>query len=454
MKYFLFNRGLRIHDNTSLIKLAKDSNEPIICIFIFTPEQIEENKNPFFCHNAVGFMVETLKELNAELHNHDSQLYCFYGDVIKVLKQIHKVEKITALGYNNDYTTYAREREHKINDFCESIGAKVVVEEDYLLHPLLDNTTMKKDGTPYRVFTPYKNYVSKLEVRKVDNFKNFKFGKVTKLKELTFTDFDSLYDENPTRLVRGGRKAALERINNLKNFKDYNKTRDTLHLRTTLLSAYLSFNVVSVREVYWKIVDLYGKNHGLITELIWRDFYTMLLYKFPEILKHNFRRDFDTMKWENNKTWLKKWQDGKTGFPCVDAGMRQLVQEGFMANRNRMVVSSFLVKHMLIDWKYGEKFFANHLTDVYQPSNLGGWQWSFSLDPSYWRVFNPLTQGMKFDKDCEYIKKYIPELKDVPSEHIHAWDKYSKLYDVDYPSPCLDLKERRNHFLKVTKNLK
>jgi len=456
MKYFLFNRGLRIKDNTSLIKLAQCDDNPVICIFVFTPEQIDEEENSYFSHNAVGFMCETLSELNDELKEHHSQLYCFKGDLIKVLKKIHKIEPITVLGFNHDYTPYAIKREKELHDFCKEINATIIAEEDYLLYPIIGGGTLKADGSPYRIFTPYRNSVMKKPVPKVDGFKKFDFAKNSKLKEISLGNLSGFYADNPTRLVKGGRTEALKKLNNLKNFDDYNKTRDILHIRTTLLSAFISFGVLSIREVYWKIVDLHGKNHGLITELIWRDFYTMILYFFPYVIKGNFKQNFDKMEWENSKKWLKLWEEGQTGFPLVDAGMRQLVKEGFMANRNRMVVSSFLIKQMLINWKYGEKFFAKHLTDIYLPSNNGGWQWAFGgVDPNYWRVFNPLTQGQKFDKDCEYIKFYIPELKDVPPEHIHQWDKYHTEYkDIDYPSPCLDLKGRRLHFLKVVKKIK
>lgn len=450
MKYFLFNRGLRLHDNTTLIKMAKLSSDPIICIFIFTPEQIDNNK--YFNHNAVGFMIETLIELNEELKQYNSKLYCFKGDLIKILTKIHKLEPITELGFNIDYTPYARKREKKLITFCKKIKATLFMEEDHLLYNIGD--TLKDDNTPYKIYTPFKNRVKTLKVRSIDHFQNFNFTKSNKLNDLVFNNLNSLYEDNKTRLVRGGRKEGLKKLNNIKNFKNYDKTRDILAIRTTLLSAYISFGVLSIREVYWKIVNIFNTEHTLINELIWRDFYTMIQYYFPYVIKSNFKPNFDKMKWDNNKKLLKLWETGNTGFPCVDAGIRQLLQEGFMANRNRMITSSFLIKQMATNWKYGEKFFSKHLTDIYFPSNNGGWQWAFGgVDPNYWRIFNPLTQGQKFDKDCVYIKKYIPELKDIPNEHIHKWDTFHHLYKVKYPKPCLDLKERRIYFLNLTKNI-
>lgn len=460
MRVFIFNRGLRMEDNTTLLKML-GKEDPLVCIFVFTPEQVRTSK--YFCANAVTFMIETLNELKKGLSEKwNIPLYFFEGDLMEILENIHgKIEAITEIGYNIDYTPYARKREKRIRVWAEKAGIRVVAEEDHLLLPIA--TALKKDGTPYKVFTPFKNHAMQQEVRRPDlsccpRSSSIPLGWKTAFSEIALGQppQDLTSSSSPYRLVRGGRTEALRYLDALRTFADYEKTRDILFRRTTLLSAYLSFGVLSIREVYWKIVEHFGKSHALISELLWRDFYTAIQYYFPYVIASNFKPSFNKMVWENDPVMFKKWQTGTTGFPCVDAGMRQLLKEGFMANRCRMITSSFLVKQLLIDWRYGERHFARHLTDVYFPSNNGGWQWTFGgVDPNYFRVFNPLTQGKKYDSDCSYIKMYIPELRSVPPEHIHQWDVFFQKYpDIDYPAPCVNLKDARRRFLERVSQMK
>lgn len=255
---------------------------------------------------------------------------------------------------------------------------------------------------------------------------------------------------NLNLFVKGGRKNALKIIDKIKTgyFKSYDTERDLpAYDGTTKLSAYLKFGCISIREVYEAIKETYGISHGLIRELIWRDFYANITFNKPRILegqigKENlaFKEKYDKLDWEHNKEWLDKWRQGKTGVPLVDAAMRQMLETGWMHNRCRMVVASYLCKDMLMDWRIGEEFFASHLVDYDPSSNNGGWQFcsSTGVDAQpYFRIFNPYTQSKRFDPNCDYIKKWIPELKDIPKEHIHAWDVKHMNYNVYYP-PMLE----------------
>lgn len=401
-------------------------------------------------------MVDTINELSEELRQFfNSKLFFFHGDTVQVLENIHKnVVPVKYIGFNKDYTPFARKREHDISKFAVSIGASVICEEDILLYPIM--LTLKKDGTPYKVFTPFKNHTDGLQVRRPESkapaIPAINKEIATRLETYTIKDISIYKTAHDTRIAMGGRKKADKALS--QDFRSYPDNRNILSKSTTMLSPYISFGVLSIREVYWKFATEYGKDSLLVTQLQWRDFFTMIQYFFPYVIKSNFKPQFDNMEWDNDPNMFKKWVAGETGFPCVDAAMRQLLQEGFVHNRSRMIASSFLVKHMLTHWRYGERHYAKHLTDVYFPSNNGGWQWTFGgVDPNWFRVFNPFTQGEKYDPKCEYIKKYVPELKDVPNEHIHQWDKFYMTYKgrVNYPPPCLDLKERRDLFLKRAK---
>jgi len=280
-------------------------------------------------------------------------------------------------------------------------------------------------------------------------------------------EIDDYYDENENINVRGGRSNGLSIVKNMGKFKDYSKKRDILTYKTTFLGAHNHFGTVSIREVYWRMVNKLGKASGLIVELIWRDFYANICYRFPHVLKgqvsgknKSYKEEYDNIKWHTNKKWFDAWCKGLTGFPVIDAGMRQMNTTGYMHNRNRMITCSFLYKDMHIDWRLGEKYFASKLVDYDPMSNSGGHMWTCGngTDAQPWfRIFNPWTQQMKFDEDCEYIKKWIPELKDVSNKDIHNWwkleihEKYIKEGNK-YIAPILDHDEERLNTIKLYKD--
>lgn len=457
MHIFLFHRDLRLQDNTSLIYQIKKYGE-VVPIFIFPPEQINKNKNQYFSNNSVQFMIESLQDLNKEIREKNGKMYFFEGDNLTVLKTLHKSDKIESISFNIDYTPYAKKRDYEIQEWCKKNDIDCIQLEDYYLYNILDDQTKKSDGKPYLVYTPFRNHcMSDLVVRKVDKYSGFKFDKIKNLEKnkyyLNSSDITKFYIDNSNINIHGGRKNALKILANISKFKTYQRDRDTLTYKTTFLGAHLHFTTVSIREVYHKMVDKLGIKSGLINELHWRDFYANITHEFPHILKGqikgnnlSYKKDYDNIKWSYNKKLFRAWCTGTTGFPVVDAAMRQLNTTGFMHNRCRMIVASFLTKDMHIDWKDGEKYFATKLVDYDPISNNGGWQWSAGSGTDaqpYFRIFNPWTQQENFDYDCKYIKYWLPELKNVPNKDIHKW--YDKnihkkwlLDEIDYVEPILD----------------
>ena len=470
MHIFIFNRGLRLTDNTTLIHQIKE-NQAVVPIFIFTPEQIEPKKNSYFSNNSVQFMIESLHELSDEIKKKNGKMYFFKGDNVKVLNGIHKKDKIESIGMNYDYTPYARKRSDDIQKFCKKNDIIFYEKEDYVIYDILGGETNKKDGSPYLVFTPFKNHcLSNLKVREVDGFKSFKFQKISELESskyhLSEKEIDNFYEDNPDINVHGGRSNGLKILKNIGKFKSYQKDRDTLTYKTTFLGAHNHYCTLSAREVYWAMVDKLGKHSGLVIETIWREFYVNVTYNFPHVLKgqvsgrnQSYKKEYDNIKWSHNKKWFEAWTLGEMGFPVIDAAMKQLNETGYMHNRMRMATVSFLIKDMHIDWREGEKYFATKLVDYDPMSNSGGHLWvsgGGNDSQPYFRIFNPWSQQEKFDKDCEYIKKWLPELKDVPAKDLHNWykpevhEKWLK-EGIQYYKPILDHDVERKETLRLYK---
>ena len=447
MKYslFIFRRDFRIVDNKGF-NFAMENCKKIIPIFIFTPEQVVKNK--YKSDNAIQFMIESLKNLNSYFEKLGKKLFIFQGDNIDVIKKLLKVINIENIIYNIDYTPYARERDDKIKRFCESSKINCHEIEDYLLFPI--GTLLKKNDEPYTVFTPFRNNGYKFTVDKPVKKKIKNLAKI-KLKDDGYIE----YKINEKILVKGGRKEGLKVLKKVKNQENYNEDRNILTVSTTQLSAYIKFGCVSIREVYWKIMDILGIENSLISQLFWREFYFYVVYYYPYVLKgKNFNPKYNGMKWNKNMANFKKWCKGETGYPIVDAGMRELNTTGYMHNRARLITSNFLNRMLGYNWTVGEKYYATALTD-YDPSvNNGNWQWiaSTGTDPKpyFQRLFNPWLQSKKFDPDALYIKKWIPELKDVSAKHIHEWDKYHT--DV-YISPIVNYKEARKKSIDMYRSI-
>jgi len=459
---FIFHRSLRLDDNRGLIEALRVSK--VLPIFIFSPDQITDNA--FRSVPAIRFMISALMDLDAHLRRHGSKMRFYYGQPDAVLNSVLRDPKLTKLGIssvylNKDYTPYAKQREADLQTICDANDVELHSIEDYLLLPI--NSVTNVSGSYYSVFTPFYNNAVKHKVDKpVPNKKSNYVSKTAIVGKMKYEiELSAIL---PKIKFKGGlskvglpnykstRAEGLKRIELIKNHRLYEKNRNNIAMSnsTTLLSPYIKFGIVSVREVYHRILSLFGRKHTLISQLFWREFYYNIAYNRPDVLKgKSFRPSYDKIRWKRSAILLKKWKTGTTGVPIVDAAMRELVQSNFMHNRGRLITSNYLVKHYLIDWKEGEKFFAQHLVDYDPAVNNGNWQWSAGSGADaqpYFRQMNPWAQGKKYDPDCLYIKKWIPELQDVPAQDIHNWQNTHAMHDVDYPKPYLTY-----DFAKLTK---
>lgn len=443
---FIFRRDFRIEDNIAFNELIKISKVQILPIFIFNPYQIDKSKNKYYNNNAVQFMIQCLKDLNTTLNN---SLCFMYGHDIEILEELHFKYTINTIAFNADYTPFAIKRDSVITKWCTQKKINVLTRNDY---NLLDFNNIKtKTGNIYQVFTPfYRNVINVINEVSKPSYNNIA-KQLISIKG-NITDIDKFYKKNINVAITGGRDNALKILRKIKNgdFKNYDTDRNYPSLdKTTKLSAYIKFGCVSIREVLWTMINTYGKNHGLVRELIWREFYSYITFHFPKILKgqlrgnnESFKEKYNNVQWKYSEINWIAWCNGTTGVPFVDAAMRHLKKTGWMPNRCRMIVAVFLTKSLLIDWRLGEHYFACNLTDYDPSSNNGGWQWSSSTgvdSQPYFRSFNPYLQSEKYDPKCEYIKKWVPELANVDIKDIHNWDKTYKNYKV-YQQPIVDTK--------------
>jgi len=452
---FIFRRDLRTYDNTTLnILKSKYPKADILPIFIFNKNQINEDVNKYYSRNAAQFLFESLEEL-------DFMNYYYTDNDITILNQLYKKFKFDVIAYNKDYTPYAKKRDNDINIWANDKKIEVIAEEDYTLHNMGEITKDNKE--PYLKFTPfYKKSILK-KPRSINSNKTFNF-----IKDNDNNDNDNNNNNNDYKKieflkpplnkylnVNGGREKGLLILQKLKfgKFDNYDNERDYPYLdKTTKLSAYIKFGCLSIREIYFSLPI----THGIVRELYWHDFYAIITYYFPYVLQgQSFIKKYQKIKWNDNNDLLEKWKNGLTGFPLIDAAMRQLKICGWMHNRCRMVVASFLVKNLLIDWRKGEEHFAKSLVDYDPSSNNGGWQWCASTGTDsqpYFRIFSPTLQMKKYDNKCEYIKKWIPELKDVANSIILNWE--TKQYpNIKYPYPIVNIKETSKLFIKTFKEI-
>jgi deoxyribodipyrimidine photo-lyase len=425
---FIFRRDLRLHDNTALIEALKSSVKVIAC-FIFDPRQV--GKNPYRSNNAIQFMIESLIDLDQELRTRKSRLYFFQGIAENMVEKLVKSEAINAVFVNRDYTPFSRKRDNQLETMAKKRKIDFNSYSDLLLTEV--GTLMTGKGTPYTVYSHFANKAASIPVKepKKNIFRNF-FAKKIKWEDANaIKEVLPKTELNDEIFIAGGRNKALKLLKQIRAFSNYDHERNLPEKEaTTGLSAHNKFGTVSIREVYHTIAASLGPSHSLIRELYWRDFFAHVAFYFPHVFGHSFHKKYDHLNWDNNRIKFKAWRCGKTGFPIVDAGMRQLNVSGFMHNRVRMITASFLVKDLHIDWQWGEKYFAKTLID-YDPSvNNGNWQWAASTGcdaQPYFRIFNPWIQQKKFDPECAYIKKWVPELRAYDTRQIHALQKGNSL---------------------------
>jgi len=436
----IFRRDLRLDDNTALIS-ALEGSEHVIPCFILNKEQLHNNE--YRSDNLLEFMIHSVRELDANLRTIGSRLYIFYGETYVILDTLLQDQNIQAVYFNADYTPYSRKRDEKIRKICQEHKVECNLFDDALLNP--PGSVRKDDGKPYTIFTPFQRKARTIPVSKpVSNLLHNYYTEKLDIEVGQEVLEKIVSRNNMSLLLRGGTKEALRLLKKSKSLKNYSAERNIPSINgTTLLSAHHKFGTISIREVYWNIVKHLDAQTELISELYWRDFFTHILYHFPHVLGHSFHKKYDSITWTNDKTKFKAWREGRTGFPMVDAGMRQLNTTGWMHNRVRMVVASFLVKDLHIDWRWGEKYFAQKLVDYDPAVNNGNWQWAASTGcdaQPYFRIFNPWKQQEKFDPDGKYIKQWVPELQSLTSKDIHGLYK-SFPEDINYPRPIVDHKE-------------
>ena len=434
---FVFRRDLRLQDNTALISALKLS-EKVIPLFIFDKKQ---RNHDYFSNNAFEFMINSLKELQNELRTKGADLLMKEGNKVLILKDLKELTSFDALFVNEDYTPFSKKRDEELKEFCKQNNISFHSFHDYLINE--PSTVLNKSGEPFKVFSAFHREAIKKEVKKPFN-NNFTNYFCPKIKSVNLNDFfkETVSESNKDLMVKGGRKEALTLLNELKNKNDYETHRNYVYEdATSKLSAHLKFGTISIRETYWFLNNNFFFGHPLTTQLYWRDFFTHIAYFYPEVFGRAFKEKYDKIKWRGTNKEFEAWKNGKTGFPLVDAGMRQLNKTGWMHGRTRMLVGAFLVKNLGVDWRLGEKYFAQKLVDYDPCVNNGNWQWVASTGcdaQPYFRVFNPLLQQQKFDPDCEYIKEHVEELRGVDAKKIRS---IISTPIKEYPEPIVDYSE-------------
>jgi len=402
---FWFRRDLRLDDNTALIN-ALEEKHSVLPIFIFDENIIDELPQD---DARISFIYSRLYDIDKKLKAYGSGIKIYKGKPLEIWKTIINEYDVHAAYANADYEPYSLKRDGTIDGLLINKGVKkgLQIFKDSVIFE--KEEVLKDNGEPYTVFTPYKNrWLSNFNSNLSDNGKTFLPKDFHPDKDESFIKFKN---EFPGLESLGFQQSRI-RVNpyNTDALKNYAVNRDIPHMdSTSYLSPHLRFGTISIRRV---ICNLNPNDEVFLSELIWREFFMQILYHFPRVEQENFKKKYDAIQWRNNEEEFELWCLGKTGFPIVDAGMRQLNESGYMHNRVRMIVAGFLCKHLLIDWKWGEAYFARKLLDYELSSNNGNWQWAAGTGcdaAPYFRIFNPITQLKKFDPEYKYVRKWIPE---------------------------------------------
>lgn len=395
---FWFRRDLRLHDNRGLTEaLAGDA--PVLPIFIFDHHILDKLSNK--SDGRVQFIYDTVHQLKFELQQQNSDLLVTHGNPVNIFKKLIETYNLEKVYTNRDYEPYATERDAEVRKVLEKSGVEFISFKDQVIFE--QNEIVKPNKKPYVMFTPYsKAWLKKITSHDLKEYqarfknlvKTIKKSKMISLKSLGF---------NPSKIKIPNSDLKISVV------KNYSKTRDYPFLDgTSHLGLHLRFGTVSLRSCVKSAIKL---NKIWLKELIWREFFMQILWNFPEVIHSSFKKEYDQIIWRNNSKEFLAWKEGRTGYPLVDAGMRELNHTGYMHNRVRMVTASFLVKHLLIDWRWGEKYFSEKLLDFDLAANNGNWQWAAGCGcdaAPYFRIFNPTAQQEKFDPEYKYIKKWIP----------------------------------------------
>jgi len=424
MTIFWFRRDLRIEDNKGFFEALK-SGQHVLPLFIFDKNILDELPKD---DARVTFIDTLLTTINSGLNTVGKSLAVFYGTPDAVFEQLAVENKIENVYTNHDYEPYARQRDVAVFQVFKKYGINFKTYKDQVIFE--KDEVVKDDGKPYVVYTPYANkWKQNFKSITLENYNSEDhIGKITDHSYPFLSLKDIGFEPSKIKVAPfDSSEILIQNYEQTRNFPFINKT--------SYLGAHLRFGAVSIR----KIVAKASKEHNetFLKELIWREFFMQILWHFPHTKSSSFKSKYDAVQWNNNEADFKKWCEGKTGYPFVDAGMRELNQTGHMHNRVRMIVAGFLCKHLLIDWRWGEAYFALKLLDYEQASNIGNWQWAAGsgVDAApYFRIFNPTEQIKKFDKEWKYIKKWVPEVK-----------------TSQYPQPIIDHKFARERCLRVYK---
>ncbi len=414
---FWFRRDLRLEDNSALYYSLTDGL-PVLPIFIFDKNILDRLEDPQDAR--ITFIHNQLTHLNDKLHEFGGGIYSFFDQPINVFKKVTEQFQINSVFTNRDYEPYALERDNAVESLLKDLNIGFYSFKDNVIFE--KSEILNDQQAPYKVFTPYKRrWLEKLKLNKLQNFPSE--NHLDKIHKTNYPEILSLDFIGFKRTSIPLPEASFDK----KIITNYNQDRDFPAIKgTSRLGIHFRFGTVSIREAVAVAVN---SSDTWLSELIWREFYMMILSHFPHVVKNAFKPQYDKIPWINDEEHFQKWCEGKTGYPIVDAGMRELNATGFMHNRVRMITASFLTKHLLIDWRWGEAYFASKLLDFELASNNGGWQWAAGTGTDaqpYFRVFNPYNQQEKFDPKMTYIRHWVPEID-----------------TLDYPMAIVSHKEAR-----------
>ncbi|RFS24557.1 deoxyribodipyrimidine photo-lyase [Chitinophaga silvatica] len=416
-------RDLRLDDNAALYHALK-SGFPVVPVFVFDTNILNDLTDKH--DRRVTFIYEVIEELQTELIKHKSSLDVFHGTPAAAFNHWISKYKVHAVYTNRDYEPYATERDTSVAGHLKEKGVEFFSYKDQVI--LDRNEVLKDNGNPYTIFTPYsRQWNNRLTAFHLKQYPVKKYlNKLHHQSKISLPSLTQLgFKEGEKHFPSKSLKESL--------IRHYDKTRDFPAINgTSRLGIHLRFGTISIRKLMQHALEW---NETYAKELVWREFYQMIIWHFPHVVTQSFKKEYDKIAWRNNEKEFERWCTGTTGYPIVDAGMRELNTTGYMHNRVRMITASFLTKHLLIDWRWGEAYFAEKLLDYDLAANNGGWQWAAGSGcdaAPYFRVFNPTLQMQKFDKDLQYVRKWVPEFE-----------------SPDYPLPVVSHEEARKRALEV-----
>lgn len=457
-------RSLRTCDNTALVEASKQ-HEEVIPFYVVDDEYFE---NAELGYPRVRFWHDSLSELKELLQEEGNDLIVRKGKPVEQLERIIEETGADSVYFNRDYSPYSKKRDQKAEELCEDLEVEVESFKDIVMFEKEEILT--NSGSPYKVYSYYRDKWFDRDKPRPEETEDFNTPSITSDAIPSVSDLGFEKPDELDWVWQPGRKSGKKQLKEFKDkIRDYKDKRDLPAVDgTSKLSPHLKFGTISIREAFWMAERIKAENpekdtSGIKTwqeQLAWRDFYFQVIWNFPYCVEKPFLEQYETIQWMDDEEKWQRFIDGKTGFPFVDAGMRQLKQTGWMHNRLRMVVTSFCAKDLHIDWKKLHSYFKKMFVDAELSAMIGGIQWAYSIGTDaqpYFRVFNSWTQGEKYDPDGEYIRKWVPELENVPDEHIHKPYKMNKLQQQncgveigeDYPEPLVDHDEERKKAVEM-----